>query len=559
MGFIERNKAALNDVVAGSFVGRYFHLDGSGHRNEIKNARFTTELRAGLTTFFTMAYIIAVNAAILTDSGGTCVCKDPVDPTCLKDPEYNLCLVEINRDFVTATAAIAALGSFLMGIAANLPVAVAPAMGLNAYLAYQIVGFHGTGPIDYRVAMTAVFVEGFIFVGLSLLGIRQWLARVIPASIKVACGSGIGLFLSLIGLSYSAGLGAITGAKATPLELGGCPVKYIDPLTGSCLSHKATNPTMWLGFLVGGILTALLMTYKIRGSMIVGIALVSICSWPRDTSITFFPRSPIGDSRFDFFKNVVAFHPIKNTLLAQDWDLTKVGGQFALAVFTMLYVDILDATGTLYSMARFSGVVDPETGDFPKSTIAYTADAISISIGSLFGSSPVTAFVESGAGIQEGGRTGLTAMTTGVLFFISLFFAPIFASIPPWATGGALILVGCMMMRGVLAINWNYPGDAIPAFVTLMFMPFSYSIAYGLIAGLLCYAVINGSTWFIGVVSRGRLLPPDYENKEYWSISAESPRGQPWFIRAMKGDRQFWKPQTADQFELESSEHRPKA
>jgi AGZA family xanthine/uracil permease-like MFS transporter len=209
----------------------------------------------------------------------------------MKDEAYSLCLVEINRDFITATAAIAALGSFLMGIAANLPVAV-------AYLAYQIVGFHGTGPIDYRVAMTAVFVEGFIFVALSLLGIRQWLARIIPASIKVACGAGIGLFLTLIGLSYSAGLGAITGAKATPLELGGCPPEYLDPDTGACLSHKATNPTMWLGFLVGGVFTALLMTYKVRGSMIVGIALVSFFSWPRDTSITFFPRTVVGDARF---------------------------------------------------------------------------------------------------------------------------------------------------------------------------------------------------------------------------------------------------------------------
>lgn len=455
----------------------------------------------------------------MTDSGGTCVCNDPVDPTCSTNEEYSLCLLDINRDIVTATAAIAALGSFLMGISANLPVAVAPAMGLNAYLAYQIVGFHGTGPISYPIAMTAVFVEGFIFIALSIMGIRQWLARIIPASIKVACGAGIGLFLTLIGLSYSAGLGAITGAKATPLELGGCSPQYLDPDTGSCLSHKATAPTMWLGFLVGGVLTALLMTYKIRGAIIVGIALVSIFSWPRDTSITYFPRTPIGDSRFDFFKKVVAFHPIQKTLLVQEWDLTDkaVGGQFALAVFTMLYVDILDATGTLYSMARFSGVVDPATGDFPRSTIAYSADAISISIGSLFGSSPVTAFVESGAGIQEGGRTGLTAMTTGILFFISLFFAPIFASIPPWATGGALILVGCMMMRGVLAINWNYPGDSIPAFVTLMFMPFSYSIAYGLIAGIMCYAIINSFTWALALISNNRIIPPDYDNKEYWS------------------------------------------
>ncbi|KAF2791724.1 purine transporter [Melanomma pulvis-pyrius CBS 109.77] len=559
MGFIERYKAHLNDLVSHSPVGRYFHLAGSGHPNEIRGARFTTELRAGLTTFFTMAYIIAVNASVLTDSGGTCVCNDTVDPTCSTDEAYSLCLLEINRDFVTATAAISCLGSILMGAAANLPVAVAPAMGLNAYLAYQIVGYHGSGPIDYRIAMTAVFVEGFIFVALSILGVRQWLARIIPASIKVACGAGIGLFLTLIGLSYSAGLGAITGAKATPLELGGCPAEFLDPDTGACLSHKATSPTMWLGFLVGGVLTALLMTYKIRGAIIVGIALVSIISWPRDTAMTYFPRTPVGDSRFEFFKKVVAFHPIKNTLVVQDWGLENVGGQFALAVFTMLYVDILDATGTLYSMARFSGVVDPTTGDFPRSTIAYSADAIAISIGSLFGSSPVTAFVESGAGIQEGGRTGITAITTGLLFFVSLFFAPIFASIPPWATGGALILVGCMMMRGVLAINWNYPGDSIPAFVTLMFMPFSYSIAYGLIAGIMCYAIINSFTWALAVISRNRILPPDYDNKEYWTLRADNPRSQPWFIRAMKGEKEFWRSANNDSFELQTSSTQPKA
>jgi AGZA family xanthine/uracil permease-like MFS transporter len=332
---------------------------------------------------------------------------------------------------------------------------------------------------------------------------------------------------------------------------------------------------MWIGFMIGGVLTALLMTYKIRGAIIVGIALVSIMSWPRDTSFTYFPRTPIGDSRFEFFKNVVAFHPIKRTLAVQDWGLENVGPQFALAVFTMLYVDILDATGTLYSMARFSGVVDPVTGDFPRSSIAYSADAISISIGSLFGSSPVTAFVESGAGIQEGGRTGLTAITTGLCFFISLFFAPIFASIPPWATGGALILVGCMMMRGVLAINWNYPGDAIPAFVTLMFMPFSYSIAYGLIAGILTYTIINTVTWAIAKISSNRILPPDYDNKEYWScklptpqhviskltptVLADNPRSQPWFIRAMKGEKKFWKNPDTESFELQSSEVQTKA
>lgn len=161
----------------------------------------------------------------------------------------------------------------------------------------------------------------------------------------------------------------------------------------------------------------------------------------RGTSFTYFDYGVDGTDRFEFFKQVVAFHPIGSTLAAQDWNVTAAGSHFALALFTFLYVDIIDCTATLYSMARFSGVVDPVTGDFPRSTLAYCMDAISISIGSLLGVSPVTAFIESGAGIAEGGKTGLTAITTGTCFLISIFFAPIFASIPPWATGCTLILV----------------------------------------------------------------------------------------------------------------------
>jgi len=161
----------------------------------------------------------------------------------------------------------------------------------------------------------------------------------------------------------------------------------------------------------------------------------------RNTSFTLFDYGVDGTNRYQFFRQVVAFHPIRSTLAAQDWDVTAAGKHFALAIFTFLYVDIIDCTATLYSMARFSGVVDPETGDFPRSTLAYCTDAIAISLGSLFGVSPVTAFIESGAGIAEGGKTGLTAITTGTCFLISIFFAPIFASIPPWATGCTLILV----------------------------------------------------------------------------------------------------------------------
>jgi AGZA family xanthine/uracil permease-like MFS transporter len=166
-----------------------------------------------------------------------------------------------------------------------------------------------------------------------------------------------------------------------------------------------------------------------------------LTSTSRGTSVTYFPNTPAGNDRFDFFKKVASFHPIDSILNALDWNLASRPGRFALALFTFLYVDIIDCTATLYSMARFSGVVDPDTGDFPRSTLAYCTDAFCISIGALLGVSPVTAFIESGAGIAEGGKTGLTAMTCGICFLVSMFFAPIFASIPPWATGCTLVLV----------------------------------------------------------------------------------------------------------------------
>jgi adenine/guanine/hypoxanthine permease len=233
----------------------------------------------------------------------------------------------------------------------------------------------------------------------------------------------------------------------------------------------------------------------------------------------------------------------------QDWDVTAAGRHFALALFTFLYVDIIDASATLYSMARFSGVVDPETGDFPRSTLAYCCDAFMISIGSLFGCSPVTCFIESGAGITEGGRTGLTAMTTGICFLISIFFAPIFASIPPWATGCTLILVGCMMMRQVREVNWSYIGDALPAFVTIATMPFTYSVSYGLIAGLFTYTGLNGMIYLTNLISRGRIEPPDADNAEYWTII---PRGgtPPWFVRAAQG--KLWRRGRDGVVEIES-------
>ncbi|TVY44792.1 putative xanthine/uracil permease [Lachnellula occidentalis] len=527
MGWVERT----NMAVAKSIVGRWFHLEFSGHRYERKA------------------------------SGGTCVC-DPSpgfdDPYCLNKAnpsfmEYEKCAQEVNRDLVTATAAIAGLSSFSMGLFANMPIALAPGMGLNAYFTYQVVGVNGQGPVSYQLALTAIFVEGLIFVALSILGLRQWLARTIPQSLKIASGAGIGLYLSLIGLTYSAGIGAITGGATDPLQLAGCVENLRDPTTGVCTSGKMRNPTMWVGIFCGGIFTAFLMMYRIKGAIIAGILLVSIISWPRDTVVTYFPHTTIGDFSFDFFKKVVTFHPITRVLGVQDWNISGAhGGQFALALITFLYVDILDATGTLYSMARFCGAIDEDTQDFEGSAVAYIVDALSITIGSLFGCPPVTAFIESGAGISEGGTTGITACVTGICFIISIFFAPIFASIPPWATGCTLILVGAMMARACIDINWRYIGDSVPAFLTMAVMPFTYSIAYGLITGIVTYIILNTGAWIIAKVSQGRIVPPNYEQKDYWTYKVRGGLLPQWLKRLCRGKKDFWRDWDFDAEEMDS-------
>ncbi|KAJ4134120.1 hypothetical protein NW765_008151 [Fusarium oxysporum] len=509
MGWMDKT----NRKIAASPVGRWFQLEGSGHPRERKGSLFFTEIRAGLATFFAMAYIIAVNSSIVSESGGPCICPTYKDGACVPDEAYQLCVAEVKRDAVTATAAISALATFFMGLLANLPVGLAPGMGLNAYFTYTVVGPSGSGPVPYELALTAIFIEGFIFFGLALFGMRQWLARAIPRCIKLATSVGIGLFLTLIGLTYSEGIGLIVGAVSTPMELAGCESQYRDPDTGLCpSSQKMRSPTLWIGIFCGGIFTVLLMMYRVKGAIIAGILL-----------------------------KVVDFHEIKHTLNVLQFNISGHSGQFGLALITFLYVDILDCTGTLYGMARFANLVDPVTQDFEGSSIAYMVDALSISIGAVFGVPPVTAFVESGAGISEGGKTGLTAMVAGICFFISIFFAPIFASIPPWATGCVLVLVGSMMVGAVTEINWRYMGDAVPAFLTIAIMPFAYSIADGLIAGICTYMLINTVVLVIKVVSGGRIVPPNYEERDGWTWRIPGGFLPPWLNRLAHGKKDFWR------------------
>ncbi|KAJ1981508.1 hypothetical protein H4R35_000674 [Dimargaris xerosporica] len=517
MSLIQR----LNDRVAQSVVGRYFRLEGSKTPRVRPNSKFTTELYAGLTTFVTMAYIVSTNALILSDTGGTCVCDDPSgdNPTCEGVDEYEACVYAIKKDIITATCAIACISSILMGLVANLPFGLAPGMGLNAYFAYTVVGYRGTGSVDYRTALAAVFIEGLVFLVLSIFGIRQWIARLISNSIKIATGAGIGLYLAFIGLQNSAGIGLIASDPTTIVTLGACPPQYKND-HGVCQGHTMESATTWIGIL-GFVIITVLSIFRVKGAILIGVLFVAVLSWIRTTPFTYFPYDAEGTRAFEYFKQVATFHPIEHILGQLNFDFTS--GEIWVALITFLYVDILDTTGTMFSMAKFGGFTT-KYGDFENSTQAFITDAICISIGAVFGTSPVTTFMESGAGITEGGRTGITGIVIGFFFFLSLFFSPIFASFPPWATGPALICVGSMMIKNVRHVNWDYPGDAIPAFLTILVMPLTYSIAYGLIAGILSYIVINVFIWAVAKVSRGRIVVPDKDLKEPWNVG---PVGEP--------------------------------
>ncbi|KAG5600204.1 hypothetical protein H5410_031574 [Solanum commersonii] len=526
----------LNDYVAESRVGKRFKL-------KERNTNFTTELRAGTTTFLTMAYILAVNASILSDSGGTCsvsdcipLCSDPTVSTtnCTKNPNLHLmnpdvsckfepvnpgyaaCLEKTRKDLIVATVAASLIGCVIMGVLANLPLALAPGMGTNAYFAYTVVGFHGSGNVSYESALAAVFIEGLLFLLISAIGLRAKLAKLIPKPVRISSGAGIGLFLSFIGLQNNQGIGLVGYSPSTLITLAGCPrssragvAPVMAAVNGTmtlipggtvsgdilCLHDRMESPTLWLG-IVGFVIIAYCLSKNIKGAMIYGIIFVTAISWFRKTSVTAFPDTPAGDSAFNYFKKVVDVHTIETTAGALSFK--NIGkGYFWEALITFLYVDILDTTGTLYSMARFAGFTD-ENGNFEGQYFAFMSDASAIVVGSLLGTSPVTAFVESSTGIKEGGRTGMTALTAAGYFFLAFFFTPILASIPAWAVGPPLILVGVMMMKSVVEVEWDDMRQAIPAFVTLILTPLTYSIAYGLIGGFGTYIVLHLGDWSLG-------------------------------------------------------------
>ncbi|KAL8050066.1 hypothetical protein ABFX02_06G058700 [Erythranthe guttata] len=487
-----------------------------------------------------MAYILAVNASILSDSGGTCsvsdcipLCSDPtVSPAdCLNrpnlrlippdtsckfqpvNPGYAACLEKTRKDLIVATVAASLIGCAIMGVLANLPLALAPGMGTNAYFAYTVVGFHGSGNISYQSALAAIFLEGLVFLLISAVGLRAKLAKLVPKPVRISSSAGIGLFLAFIGLQNNQGLGLIGYSPSTLVTLGGCPSSAraaVAPVMTSangtlmlipggsvsgeilCLHGRMESATLWLG-IVGFVIIAYCLVKNVKGAMIYGIVFVTAVSWFRNTKVTAFPDTPAGDSAYEYFKKVVDTHKIESTAGALSFK--SIGeAHFWEALVTFLYVDILDTTGTLYSMASFAGFTNAD-GDFEGQYFAFMSDASAIVVGSLLGTSPVTVFIESSTGIREGGRTGLTALTVAGYFMMAFFFTPLLASIPAWAVGPPLILVGVMMMKAVVEVEWGDMRQAIPAFVTLILMPLTYSIAYGLIGGIGTYIVLHLWDW----------------------------------------------------------------
>ncbi|MDX1644378.1 MAG: NCS2 family permease [Thermoanaerobaculia bacterium] len=389
--------------------------------------RPATEVRAGVVTFLTMSYILFVNPQILGQAGM------PV------------------ADVVVATALAAAIASLVMGLAANYPFALAPGMGLNAYFAFGVVTAMG---ISWQVALAAVLVEGVLFLILSLSGARRALVEAIPLPIKLATTAGIGLFLAMIGFQNA---GLVVDDAATLVGLG---------------DLRQLPLLLALGGLVA---TAALLAAGVRGALLFGILGTTVLAWA--SGITDVP------ARF-----LSLPHLPRETFLAVDLS-GLLDGSLVPVIVAFLFVDIFDTAGTLLGVGRLAGFVD-DRGNLPRADRAFTADALGTVAGALLGTSTVTAYVESATGVEEGGRSGLTAVVVAVCFLLALFVTPLMASVPAVATAPALVVVGALMMRGVRDISWRRTEQALPAFLTISLMPLTYSIANGITFGLLAWVGI---------------------------------------------------------------------
>jgi AGZA family xanthine/uracil permease-like MFS transporter len=394
------------------------------------NTTIRTEIAAGVTTFLTMAYIIFVNPSILSEAG-----------------------VPFSGALF-ATCIAAATGSLLMGLVANYPFALAPGMGLNAYFTYSVVKVMG---YDWRVALGAVFISGVVFLILTLARIRAMIVDAIPMTMKTAVAAGIGLFIAFIGLKNA---GVIAASPSTFVTLG-----------------HITSQSVLLS-LAGLIVTAALMARGVRSAIIIGILVVTAAA--AVMRLTKIPLSP---------GQMVQLPDASSTFLQLD-----IRGALQLGalnvIFVFLFVDLFDTIGSLMGLGRQAGYLTRE-GTMPRVNRALLADAIATIAGALFGTSTVVTYIESATGVSEGGRTGLTAVTVAVLFLFALFFSPLAMAVPAIATAPALIIVGALMMRAVTSIEWEDLTEAVPAFLTMLAMPLTFSIANGLALGFIFYPLLK--------------------------------------------------------------------
>lgn len=386
-----------------------------------------TEIMAGITTFLTMAYILAVNPNILGETG--------MDKGAL----------------FTTTVLMSALPTILMAFYAKLPLALAPGMGLNAFFAYTVCMVMG---YSWQFALTAVFLEGLVFLLLTVTNLREKIVDVIPTTLKNAISAGIGLYIAFIGLKSA---GIIVNNEATLVSLG-------DLTSGSAL----------LGA-IGIIITSFLLVKRVKGALLFGILATTLVG------------IPLGVTHIN---GVFSIPPSVDPIFMKfEWDhiFTK---DMVVVVFTFLFVDLFDCIGTVIGVSNRAGMVK-EDGKIPRLKEIFMVDSVSTAAGAMMGTSTVAVYVESAAGVNEGGRTGLTSFVTGACFLLALFFAPLFLAIPAAATTPVLVLVGLMMMSSVLKIDFDDYSESIPAFICILLMPLTYSISEGIVLGHLSYVFIN--------------------------------------------------------------------
>lgn len=424
------------------------------------NTNVRTEVLAGVTTFMTMAYILAVN---------------PTTMTAFNDILGLEGSARMNPNGVFMATAIAAfVGTLLMALLANYPFAMAPGMGLNAYFAYTVVLKMG---YTWQMALAAVFFEGLIFILLSLTNVREAIFNAIPTTLKFAVSTGIGLFIAFIGLQ-----------NAKIVENNDATLVQFHAFHGDGVTQTA-NVAVILA-IIGVIITAILLIKQVKGGILFGILITWILGIICELTGLYVVTPDAGYySLLPSFSSGFQFGAIAD--VAFKVDFSKVFSlEFVVVMFAFLFVDMFDTLGTLIGVSAKANMLDKD-GKLPRIRGALLSDAVGTTTGALLGTSTVTTYVESATGVSEGGRTGLTALTTAVLFLLSIFLSPIFLAIPSFATAPALIIVGFYMMGSVLNIDFADMSEAIPAFVCIIAMPFTYSISEGIFFGVISYVLVN--------------------------------------------------------------------